>query len=141
MTDAIIIGAFATLLLCFNNRIMRSPLAGFAIWMIFLLINDILNYNPSIHLGVNIMLQDLVFCYFICVGILRFRRSGFANDTTLKWFTAVLFFIIISIPVFVLLKGHGLIRSINVSRGLFFSLRHSFISSRSDMRPKTLIRY
>lgn len=134
MMDAITIGAFATLLLCFNGRIMRSPMTGFGIWMIFLLINDILNYNPSIHLGVNIMLQDIVFCYFMCAGILRFRRSGFASDTTLKWFTAMLFFIIISIPVFVLLKGHGLIRSINVSRGFilfppafiyFFSFKYA----------------
>ena len=121
--NAIIIGSYLILLFYFHNRIIQSPLAGLGFWMIFLIINDIVNYNPVINMGVNIMLQDVVFCYFMFAGILRIRESTqFQNDRALKWFTAMLFFIVLSIPVFVLLKGHALIRSINVSRGFILFL-------------------
>lgn len=122
--NVLIVSVFSALLLLYSARILRTPVAGFVCWMAFLVINDILNLNPLVTLGAfNIMLQDVVFCYFMYASIVRIRRSDkFAGDSTLKWFAITLFFILAAIPVFALLKGQPLVRSINASRGFLLYL-------------------
>lgn len=122
--DVLILSIFTTMLLVYHRRILRSPVTGFVFWMLFLVINDILNLNPTVSVGgFNVMLQDVMFCYFTFAAIICFRRSEkITGDNTLKGFIAMLFFIVLAIPVFALFKGHSIERSINASRGFILFL-------------------
>jgi hypothetical protein len=122
--DVLILSVFTALLLIYTRRVLRQPLAGFVFWMLFLFINDILNMNPATSVaGLNIMLQDVIFCYFLIASIICLRRSNkLTNDATLKWFVAMLFFIVVAIPVFALFKGQSIESSINASRGFILFL-------------------
>jgi hypothetical protein len=122
--DVFILSVFTALLLLYNRRILRTPVAGFVFWMLFLIINDVLNLNPTTKLGgFNIMLQDIMFGYFMYASVICLRRSDKPdNDTTLKWFLAMLLFIVLAIPVFALFKGQSIESSINASRGFILFL-------------------
>jgi hypothetical protein len=138
--DVLILLTFTTMLLVYHRRILRTPVAGFVFWMLFLIINDLLNMNPTTSIGgFNVMLQDLMFCYFTYASIVCLRRSNkLAQDTTLKWFLAMLIFIILAIPVFALFKGQSIEGSINASRGFIlflpaFGYFFSFNYSKAEM--------
>lgn len=122
--DVLILSIFTTMLLVYHRRILRTPVTGFVFWMLFLIINDILNLNPTTSVGgFNVMLQDVMFCYFSYASFICLRRSDkIAEDTTLKWFLAMLLFIVLAIPAFAMFKGHSLESSINASRGFILFL-------------------
>lgn len=122
--DVLIISGFTALLLLYTRRILHRPITGLVFWMLFLLVNDILNMNPTTSIGgFNVMLQDVMFCYFFFASIVCLRRSDkLANDTTLKWFVGMLFFIVLAIPVFAIFKGQSIESSVNASRGFILFL-------------------